>query len=75
MLILPTDLKNIISALNALKKGRLITLFGCGGGHDKGKRDPEMGKLRLKTPITLLHRIIPVPKIPVKDNKRHNGRS
>ena len=40
----PDGLKNIISALNALKKGRLITLFGCGGDRDKGKR-PEMGRI------------------------------
>jgi UDP-N-acetylmuramoyl-L-alanyl-D-glutamate--2,6-diaminopimelate ligase len=35
---------NIISAVNEFKKGKLITVFGCGGDRDRGKR-PQMGKI------------------------------
>ena len=34
----PDGLENILSALNRVKKGRLVTLFGCGGDRDKSKR-------------------------------------
>ncbi len=37
-------LKNILQTLNAIKQGRIITLFGCGGDRDKSKR-PRMGKV------------------------------
>ena len=40
----PDGLYNICSTLNDVKKGRLITLFGCGGDRDKTKR-PLMGKM------------------------------
>jgi len=40
----PDGLKNIISAVRECTTGRVITLFGCGGGRDKTKR-PEMGKI------------------------------
>lgn len=39
----PDGLENIISTVNEFKKGRVITLFGCGGDRDKTKR-PVMGK-------------------------------
>ncbi len=39
----PDGLKNIISTVNEFKKGRVITLFGCGGDRDRTKR-PIMGK-------------------------------
>lgn len=35
-------LSNVLSTLNELKKGRLITVFGCGGNRDSAKR-PKMG--------------------------------
>jgi UDP-N-acetylmuramoyl-L-alanyl-D-glutamate--2,6-diaminopimelate ligase len=35
-------LSNVLRAARALCKGRIITLFGCGGDRDKGKR-PKMG--------------------------------
>ena len=35
-------LKNILCILEQLKIGRIITLFGCGGDRDRGKR-PRMG--------------------------------
>ncbi|MFC1592452.1 UDP-N-acetylmuramoyl-L-alanyl-D-glutamate--2,6-diaminopimelate ligase [Candidatus Omnitrophota bacterium] len=37
-------LRNVISSLRPLCKGRLTIVFGCGGERDKGKR-PEMGKV------------------------------
>lgn len=37
-------LKNILIALNEIKKGRIITVFGCGGDRDTTKR-PKMAKI------------------------------
>ncbi len=38
----PDGLENILRALRSTVEGRLVTLFGCGGDRDKGKR-PLMG--------------------------------
>lgn len=40
----PDGLKNIISSLKEIARGRVVTLFGCGGDRDKTKR-PIMGKI------------------------------
>ncbi len=40
----PDGLLNILSAIRDFAKGRIITLFGCGGDRDKTKR-PQMGKI------------------------------
>ena len=40
----PDSLVNIINAVRAFTSGRLITLFGCGGEKDVGKR-PIMGRI------------------------------
>ncbi len=40
----PDGLINIINAVRGFAKGRVITLFGCGGNRDKTKR-PIMGKI------------------------------
>ncbi len=40
----PDGLENIISSLKEIAKGRVITVFGCGGDRDKSKR-PLMGKI------------------------------
>lgn len=40
----PDGLENIISSLHEIAKGRVVTLFGCGGDRDKTKR-PLMGKI------------------------------
>jgi len=40
----PDAIENVLNALIPLKKGRIITLFGCGGDRDRGKR-PKMGKI------------------------------
>ncbi len=39
----PDGIKNALSSLNELKKGRIITVLGAGGDRDKGKRK-DMGK-------------------------------
>lgn len=38
----PDSLKKVLLSLSSLKKGRVITVFGCGGNRDKEKR-PLMG--------------------------------
>lgn len=40
----PDGLENIVKAARALTKGRVITLFGCGGDRDRTKR-PIMGEI------------------------------
>ena len=40
----PDALKNILSAVKEFSKGKIITVFGCGGDRDKQKR-PIMGKI------------------------------
>ena len=40
----PDALENIIKAVRGFAKGRVVTLFGCGGDRDKAKR-PLMGKI------------------------------
>jgi len=40
----PDGLENVINAVNSFKKGRCITVFGCGGDRDASKR-PIMGDI------------------------------
>ncbi len=40
----PDGIENIVNAVNAIKTGRSILVFGCGGNRDSSKR-PIMGKL------------------------------
>ena len=43
----PDALENVLRTLRPVTKGRLITLFGCGGDRDRQKR-PIMGKVAAK---------------------------
>jgi len=69
----PDALENVLSTLRRLSKGRIITVFGCGGDRDKGKR-PLMGKAvaeradlaiitsdnpRTENPQTIINMILP----------------
>lgn len=40
----PDALRRVLETLRSISRGRLITLFGCGGDRDRGKR-PEMGEI------------------------------
>ncbi|EQB88868.1 UDP-N-acetylmuramoyl-L-alanyl-D-glutamate--2,6-diaminopimelate ligase [Clostridium punense] len=40
----PDSLENIIKAMREISKGKIITVFGCGGNRDKTKR-PIMGEI------------------------------
>lgn len=69
----PDGLKNILPSIKKFTKGRLITLFGCGGNRDAGKR-PIMGEVaaeysdflivtsdnpRLEDPLAIIDDILP----------------
>lgn len=43
----PDGLSNVLSALRDTTRGRIITLFGCGGDRDRGKR-PIMGRIAVE---------------------------
>lgn len=43
----PDGLKNILNTIKGFVKGRIITVFGCGGDRDKVKR-PQMGEIACK---------------------------
>ncbi len=43
----PDGLENILPSMKRVARGRLVTLFGCGGDRDKGKR-PLMGHAAAK---------------------------
>jgi UDP-N-acetylmuramoyl-L-alanyl-D-glutamate--2,6-diaminopimelate ligase len=43
----PDALEKVLRALGSMTQGRLITLFGCGGDRDRGKR-PVMGEIAAK---------------------------
>ena len=40
----PESLQNILSAAKSYTRGKVISVFGCGGDRDKGKR-PQMGEI------------------------------
>lgn len=40
----PDGLENVLKTAREFTQGRLITVFGCGGDRDKGKR-PQMGEI------------------------------
>ena len=43
----PDGLENVLTAARGITDGRLISVFGCGGDRDKGKR-PKMGEISTK---------------------------
>ncbi len=69
----PDALKNVLNTLKPLTKGRLITLFGCGGDRDRMKRSimgsvaAELSDLcivtsdnpRTEDPLEIIHDIMP----------------
>lgn len=77
----PAALENVVQTLRPLAKGRLITVFGCGGDRDQGKRS-LMGAAaargsdyvivtsdnpRTENPHTIIEQIMPGVKL----NARH----
>lgn len=42
----PDAVDNVIRTINEIRKGRLITVVGCGGNRDKGKR-PQMAQIAM----------------------------
>ncbi len=50
----PDGMDRVLTTLRGLSEGRLITVFGCGGNRDRGKR-PEMGRIAgLRSDIVVL---------------------
>ena len=69
----PDALSNVLQAARELTEGRVISVFGCGGDRDRGKR-PEMGRIsaaladltvvtsdnpRMEDPGTIIEEILP----------------
>jgi UDP-N-acetylmuramoyl-L-alanyl-D-glutamate--2,6-diaminopimelate ligase len=61
----PDALEKVLTFLKPLSKGRLITIFGCGGDRDRGKR-PIMGEISARiSDITIITSDNPRTESPV----------
>ncbi len=49
----PDALQKVLKTLRRLTRGRIITVFGCGGDRDRGKR-PEMGRIAAELSDTVI---------------------
>ncbi|MEC4684649.1 MAG: UDP-N-acetylmuramoyl-L-alanyl-D-glutamate--2,6-diaminopimelate ligase [Nitrospirota bacterium] len=49
----PDALQKVLETLRRLTRGRIITVFGCGGDRDRGKR-PEMGRIAVELSDTAI---------------------
>ena len=49
----PDSLENVLTAARPLTAGRLISVFGCGGDRDRGKR-PQMGAISARLADTTI---------------------
>ncbi len=50
----PDALDHLLDAANSLKRGRIITVFGCGGDRDRGKRPIMGGIVEKKSDIAIV---------------------
>jgi UDP-N-acetylmuramoyl-L-alanyl-D-glutamate--2,6-diaminopimelate ligase len=59
----PDGMDRVLTTLRGLSEARLITVFGCGGNRDRGKR-PEMGRIAaLRSDVVVV----------TSDNPRNEG--
>ncbi len=71
----PESLQNILSAVKVYTRGRVISVFGCGGDRDNGKR-PIMGEISGKiADFTIITSDNPSTEDPNRNSKRNRRRN